>query len=123
MLQPVEIGTPQFQAPEIMKAVRQQKAELEYNAFKADVYSLGLCVLNMATLQGFTQSQRAYFFEHKDEFQKRVKTLRKEVKTRYGVMLSKLIKVMLEPDPFQRPDFRGLYAKIQECRFVPGLQL
>ncbi|KAL4426427.1 hypothetical protein ABPG74_004444 [Tetrahymena malaccensis] len=102
------LGTLSFMAPELLKAYNRMKDRLSYNAYKSDVYSLGLCLLYMCTFKKFTKDERLNGVINKTAYQKQVKELRSQVKERYGNVLSKLIKMMLEIDPALRTDFTTL---------------
>ncbi|KAL4463775.1 hypothetical protein ABPG72_022829 [Tetrahymena utriculariae] len=102
------LGTLSFMAPELLKAYNRMKDRLSYNAYKSDVYSLGLCLLYMCTFKKFSKDERLNGVINKTAYQKQVKQLRSQVKERYGNDLSKLIKMMLEIDPALRPDFSTL---------------
>jgi len=51
-------GTVSFMAPELLKAYLRMKDRLSYNAYRSDVYSLGLCLLYMCTFEKFSRSER-----------------------------------------------------------------
>jgi serine/threonine protein kinase len=52
------MGTPNFLAPEIFKAYREGKSAVKYNAFKSDIFSLALCILEMAIKENFDAEER-----------------------------------------------------------------
>lgn len=45
-------------APETLKAYNTMKDSLAYNAYRSDVYSLGLCLLYMCTFYKFSKNER-----------------------------------------------------------------
>lgn len=102
----MKIGTVSFMAPELLKAYLRMKDRLSYNAYRSDVYSLGLCLLYMCTFEKFSRSERIE--EEKVRYASKIKQLRQKIKSDYGVLLSKLIKIMLDNDPWKRPDFSTL---------------
>lgn len=42
-------GTPGYQAPEVFKAYKKRMPKANYNAYKSDVFSLGLVLLYFST--------------------------------------------------------------------------
>lgn len=107
--------TPCFAAPELLKAHIQMKQMITYNSYKADVYSLGLCLLYMCTFRRFTQRERCHqTLEDKLNYQNEVHALIKQVKIYYEKTLSKILKMMLNEDAFQRVDFIQLKKRLQE---------
>lgn len=93
-------------APELLKAYIRMKDRLSYNAYRSDVYSLGLCMLYMCTFEKFSRNERIE--ENKIKYAVKIKSLRSKVKEIYGVLLSKILKIMLDVDPWKRPDFLTL---------------
>jgi serine/threonine protein kinase len=54
----IEFGTLAFTSPELMKNFRKLRHKNIYNAYKSDVFSLGLCLLYVCTFTKFTAVER-----------------------------------------------------------------
>jgi serine/threonine protein kinase len=84
--------------------------DLEYNAYKSDVFSLGLCMLLASTL-GF---QALYDIRELYDNNKIKKIVEKYLSVRYSKEYIKLIVSMLQIKEKNRPDFIELENNIQQ---------
>lgn len=90
-----------------------------YNKQKSDVFSLGMTVMEAATL---TTMKECYDF---DEF--RIKTEKiasyfEEIKLRFNLNFCELLKAMLEIEVTDRPDYKDLYTLLaQELEQIKGI--
>lgn len=57
-------------APELLKAYNRMKDRLAYNAYKSDIYSLGLCILYMCTYYKFSKNERIDGVSNKSSYSK-----------------------------------------------------
>ena len=85
------------------------KGILEYNAYKSDVFSLGLCMLLSSTL-GF---QALYDIRELYDNNKIKKIIEKYLSSRYSKEYIKLITSMLQIKEKSRPDFIELESFIK----------
>ncbi|CAD8064969.1 unnamed protein product [Paramecium primaurelia] len=89
-LQPCIISTKQYHAPEIQQAIKEGLESFNYNPYKAQVYSLGLCLIQMHPQIDFFKINHITFM------------LIEQV---YGTQIQTLISKMLDPINYNRPDF------------------
>jgi len=71
------VGTFSFTAPELLKAFKLMKENTTYNCYKADVFSLGMCLLYMLTFRKFMLKERLAMINEKGKFVSEIKSLRK----------------------------------------------
>ena len=95
-------GTELYMSPILFKALHDcPEVDLEYNAYKSDVFSLGLCMLLSSTL-GF---QALYDIRELYDNNKIKKIVEKYLSSRYSKDYIKLITSMLQIKEKNRPDF------------------
>ena len=103
-------GTELYMSPILFKALHDcPEIDLEYNAYKSDVFSLGLCMLLSSTL-GF---QALYDIRELYDNNKIKKIIEKYLSSRYSKDYIKLITSMLQIKEKNRPDFIELESNIQ----------
>ena len=104
-------GTELYMSPILFKALHDcPEIDLEYNAYKSDVFSLGLCMLLSSTL-GF---QALYDIRELYDFNKIKKIIENNLNSRYSKEYIKLIISMLQIKEKNRPDFIELESNIQK---------
>ena len=104
-------GTELYMSPILFKALHDcPEVDLEYNAYKSDVFSLGLCMLLASTL-GF---QALYDIRELYDHSKIKKIVDKYLNSRYSKDYIKLIISMLQIKEKNRPDFIELENNIQQ---------
>ena len=104
-------GTELYMSPILFKALHDcPEIDLEYNAYKSDVFSLGLCMLLASTL-GF---QALYDIRELYDNNKIKKIVEKYLSVRYSKEYIKLIVSMLQIKEKNRPDFIELENNIQQ---------
>lgn len=104
------IGSPYFFSPEIKRAYRTSLScvnapRTPYNAFKSDVYSLGMTFLMMVTLRAHGELLDLDRLETSTEA-----VLNQNIRSE---SMKELIRLMLWVDPGQRCDFSQLYAYVE----------
>ena len=103
-------GTELYMSPILFKALHDcPEVDLEYNAYKSDVFSLGLCMLLSSTL-GF---QALYDIRELYDNNKIKKIIEKYLSSRYSKEYIKLITSMLQIKEKSRPDFIELESFIK----------
>ena len=107
-------GTELYMSPILFKALHDcPEIDLEYNAYKSDVFSLGLCMLLSSTL-GF---QALYDIRELYDNNKIKKIVEKYLSPRYSKDYVKLIISMLQIKEKNRPDFIELQNNIQQIYY------
>ena len=107
-------GTELYMSPILFKALHDcPEIDLEYNAYKSDVFSLGLCMLLASTL-GF---QALYDIRELYDNNKIKKIIEKYLSVRYSKDYIKLISSMLQIKEKNRPDFIELQENIQKIYY------
>ena len=107
-------GTELYMSPILFKALHDcPEVDLEYNAYKSDVFSLGLCMLLSSTL-GF---QALYDIRELYDNNKIKKIIEKYLSGRYSKDYIKLISSMLQIKEKNRPDFIELQDNIQKIYY------
>ena len=107
-------GTELYMSPILFKALHDcPEIDLEYNAYKSDVFSLGLCMLLASTL-GF---QALYDIRELYDNNKIKKIVEKYLSVRYSKEYIKLIVSMLQIKEKNRPDFIELENNIQQIYY------
>ena len=107
-------GTELYMSPILFKALHDcPEVDLEYNAYKSDVFSLGLCMLLSSTL-GF---QALYDIRELYDNNKIKKIIDKYLSVRYSKDYIKLISSMLQIKEKNRPDFIELQENIQKIYY------
>ena len=103
-------GTELYMSPILFKALHDcPEIDLEYNAYKSDVFSLGLCMLLSSTL-GF---QALYDIRELYDNNKVKRIVESSLTARYSKEYIKLIVSMLQIKEKNRPDFIELETIIQ----------
>lgn len=98
-------GTPQYLSPILWKAHVEgggNTRHVVHNMFKSDVYSTGLIMLQLATMEdvtGFNQKNS----DHDGE--KLVELALKKLRSRYSDHIIEIIRLMLKFEETQRPSF------------------
>lgn len=98
-------GTPQYLSPILWKAHVEgggNTRHVVHNMFKSDVYSTGLIMLQLATMEdvtGYNQKNS----EHDGE--KLVELALKKLRSRYSDHIIEIIRLMLKFEETQRPSF------------------
>ena len=101
-------GSELFMSPIVFKGYHSGKNQIRHNAFKSDVYSLGICFLFAASLSfdGPNIIREVYDNKVID------KVLNKYLSKKYSQNLINLISTMLQVDEAKRPDFNTLETMI-----------
>ena len=104
-------GTELYMSPILFNALRNSSVDdLQYNAFKSDVFSLGLCFLLSASL---TYKPLSQLRDIKD--MKQIKSLiEKSLKERYSQNFIDVLFIMLQLEEKDRPDFIELESIIKK---------
>ena len=94
-------GSELFMSPIVFKGYRSGKQQIKHNAFKSDVYSLGICFLFAASLsfEGPNILREVY------DMKIFRKVLNQQLQKRYSQNLINLILTMLQVEESKRPDF------------------
>ena len=103
-------GSPLYLAPELREENDGLVPRVIYNPFKSDIFSLGLSLLSMVTLESF----------HRDKEKEKKnailwflpENLQEIIKKRYDEGLLELLKEMLKYDYRERLDYLGFYKKV-----------
>jgi len=101
LTQAIVHGTKTYLSPELIPQVPQQKFEITSDKFKADVYSLGVTLLSLATL---TNSEELYNYEKGTIDENLIRERLNNVRTNYSEFTHDLIEDMLIPEEARRPD-------------------
>ena len=103
-------GTELYMSPLLFKALRSNQLEcLEYNAYKSDVFSLGMCFLLASSLT----YQTLFDIREENDMKKIEETIEKFLGKLYSKDYINIIIKMLQIDEKSRPDFLEL-SKILE---------
>lgn len=102
-------GSPLYLAPEL-REYDSLCVRVRYNPFKSDIFSLGLSILHMLTLESFKRDKAqekedclAFFLPKEVQF---------AISQRYGPDFVELLKEMLVYDFKDRLDYLGFYQKV-----------
>lgn len=111
------IGTLAFISQELLQNFKEKKLQSQYNPFKTDVYSLGLCLIYFLTQRKYTSSERLEM--NNELFHLKLRKQIKELKMKYTSIpsLSKVLKFMLLSPLETRPDFILLQKLLEEFNF------
>lgn len=101
-----------FLSPELLNFLNEKKIKPEYNVYKADVFSIGILVLECLTLNN--GENYFDFLENIVLFEKIEQDLFL-VKNQYGENIVNLIRMMLQSEN-ERPDFKQLKGIFQDYR-------
>ncbi|CAD8087788.1 unnamed protein product [Paramecium sonneborni] len=89
-LQPCIFSTKLYHAPEIQQAIKEGMESFHYNPYKAQIYSFGLCLIQMHPEVDICKINHISFMR---------------IEQVYGQLISQLIIKMLDPINYNRPDF------------------
>jgi len=92
-----------FLSPKLIRAYAKKEVNPQYDVYKADVYSLGMTLLQAATLRD--PHKNYYDWITKEVNSNAIEKGLKDVETRYSLQLAKYIASMLDEDETTRPDF------------------
>lgn len=103
-------------APEILAAISNGETERYFNFFKADVYSLGICILDAGVLTetDLTLIDRKELKVIKENLESRIRYFA----SRYSLGLSELLQEMLCLDPEIRPDPIQLHSRTNPTKLI-----
>jgi len=102
-------GTELYMSPILFNALRQNpENDLQYNAFKSDVFSLGLCFLLACTLS----YQPLYLLRNANNMANIEAIIDEYIINRYSKNISDLLFKMLQLEEKDRPDFIELESMI-----------
>ena len=104
-------GTELYMSPILFNALRQNPGDdLQYNAFKSDVFSLGLCFLLSCTLS----YKPLYQMRDANNMNTIKDIFDKYIKNRYSKNITELLFSMLQLEEKNRPDFIELESMIKK---------
>jgi serine/threonine protein kinase len=104
-------GTELYMSPILFNALRQNPGDdLQYNAFKSDVFSLGLCFLLACTLS----YKPLYQMRDANNMNTIKDIMEKYIKNRYSKSITDLLFTMLQLEEKNRPDFIELESIIKK---------
>jgi serine/threonine protein kinase len=113
LTQAIVHGTKTYLAPELIPQVPQQKFEVTTDKYKADVYSLGVTLLSLATL---TNSEDLYDYEKGTVNETLIRERLNNVSQNYSKFTHDLIEDMLIPQEAERPDSIQVSNKVTPPR-------
>ena len=119
-------GSLKYFSPELNQAYEIGKSTENFNPFKSDVFSLGLILLELVTLDIPQKSQDTEIYEKNIEgflkkFKKAYKNTIQEKEMKDLLSLIEIITISLKVIPKDRMDFIGLYYTFQ-MKFNPNNQ-
>jgi serine/threonine protein kinase len=104
-------GTELYMSPILFNALRQNPGnDLQYNAFKSDVFSLGLCFLLACTLS----YKPLYQMRDANNMNTIKDIMEKYIKNRYSKSITELLYTMLQLEEKDRPDFIELESMVKK---------
>ena len=93
-----------FLAPEQMKELEKSNYQVsDKNPYKFDVFSLGIIILQAATLN--LEMEKLFDYENFEINENKIESYLEEVKLRYSDSFSDVLKELLKFSPNSRPDF------------------
>lgn len=98
-------GTELYMSPLLFNALRTNMSDIKHNAFKSDVFSLGLCLLYAATLSSQTIYEVRAFINSKQVYTLLNKILRGIYSQNFIDVLCKMLEIHEE----QRFDFKDIH--------------
>ena len=101
-------GSELFMSPIVFKGYRSGMQKIKHNAYKSDVYSLGVCFLFAASLS----ADGPNYMRMMEDNNQIKKVLDYNLKAKYSANLINLIMIMLQVDENNRPDFIELERMI-----------
>lgn len=94
-----------YLSPDLMKSLEKDLVQPLHNPFKSDIFTLGMIVLHLATLENCDLCYDFISYQVKyEEIHKKLAILRKK----YGEKLFFFVKGMLIEDELERPDYEDL---------------
>ncbi|EAS04515.1 protein kinase (macronuclear) [Tetrahymena thermophila SB210] len=105
-----------YLSPQLLKALNHRQQIPEHSISKSDVFSLGLCALEMATMKSI---QNIYDFNDFKIYEDLLQQLLQEVQVIYSDHLSQLLIQMLSLTEVQRPDFDDLAYVLKDLSARP----
>jgi len=113
LIKTILFGAPTLLAPELLRQVPARDIEIKCNKYKADVFSLGLTLLSLATL---TRSEDLYDYEKGMLNYSLLESRIAQAEKSYSLFFSSFLREILSIDVSIRPDFVSLHRKfaIQE---------
>jgi len=103
-------GSPLYLAPELREESDGYMPKVVYNPFKSDIFSLGLSLLSMLSLEPFHRDKEKEKEECFDWFVNI--EIKEGILRRYGQDILDLLKEMLKYDYKERIDYLGFYKKV-----------
>jgi serine/threonine protein kinase len=104
-------GTELYMSPILFNALRQNPGDdLQYNAFKSDVFSLGLCFLLACSLS----YKPLYQMRDANNMNTIKDIMEKYIKNRYSKNITDLLFTMLQLEEKNRPDFIELESMVKK---------
>jgi serine/threonine protein kinase len=104
-------GTELYMSPILFNALRQNPGDdLQYNAFKSDVFSLGLCFLLACSLS----YKPLYQMRDANNMNTIKDIMEKYIKNRYSKNITELLYTMLQLEEKDRPDFIELESMVKK---------
>jgi len=97
-------GSELFMSPIVFKGYRSGIQNIRHNAYKSDVYSLGICFFLAATLS----YDGPNIIRLMTDMKKIKKVLDYNLSKRYSKQLINMLYIMLQVEESKRPDFLGL---------------
>ena len=97
-------GSELYMSPKMFRAYQSGKQNVKHNAYKSDVYSLGICFFIAASLC----YDGPNFIRQMTDMNKIKQVLDYNLAKKYSPTLINLIYTMLEIDESKRPDFMQL---------------
>ena len=101
-------GSELFMSPIVFKGYRSGKQKIKHNAYKSDVYSLGVCFLFAASLS----ADGPNYMRMMEDNNQIKQVLDYNLKSKYSANLINLIMTMLQVNENKRPDFIELERMI-----------
>ncbi|KAL4455505.1 hypothetical protein ABPG74_012657 [Tetrahymena malaccensis] len=105
-----------YLSPQLLKALNHRQQIPEHSISKSDIFSLGLCALEMATMKSI---QSIYDFHDFKIYEDLLEQLLQEVQVIYSDHLSQLLIQMLSLTEVQRPDFDDLAYVLKDLSARP----
>jgi serine/threonine protein kinase len=93
-------------SPELLNHYRRREVNPKYDVYRADVYSLGMTLLQAATLRD--PETKYYDWPNEKILHKKIQDALLNLENDYSRELVDTIRQMLEEDEYSRPDFLGL---------------
>ena len=105
-----------FLSPLLLSELSKGVLNPDHNPFKSDIYSLGMTILEMATLE---KSRECYNFSNYSINEQLLNSRLSSVQTRYSSQLAQVLRRMLSYDENLRPNFGQLHNELSPYRNQP----